>query len=244
MFEDWEWHWLDIFKNRLVLNLLVVILFLGLLTFITIRFGSEITDLAKEPDQFRTVILSYDYFGVLIFVAIQVLQVIVAAIPGEVIQIAGGYIYGTLYGSLYLIIGVIMGGIIAFYCARLLGFPLMKKLIPHDKFTKLNQVMQNKKADLAIFMLFLLPGLPKDFLVYIGGLTPIKVTRFIFISTVARLPALIVSAHIGDNLQEKKYSSVLILSAAVVILFISGWIYREKLIETIHRLTHSKTDQD
>ncbi len=222
-------------NNRFITDIVLLIAFIAVIIFLTIKYAPYITELARKPDEFRDVILSYGYFGVFVFIFIQVFQVVVAAIPGELIQIAGGFVYGAWLGTLYLSIGVVIGTLAAFYAARLFGYSLIKKLVAEDKLTRFKDMMESKKADLVISVLFLLPGLPKDFLVYVGGLTPVKPMKFIVITTIARLPALFFSAYIGENIQEQDYVRALVISIIAVVLFLLGVINRERIFKRINR---------
>ena len=222
-------------NNRFITDIVLLIAFIAVIIFLTIKYAPYITELARKPDEFRDVILSYGYFGVFVFIFIQVFQVVVAAIPGELIQIAGGFVYGAWLGTLYLSIGVVIGTLAAFYAARLFGYSLIKKIVAEDKLARFKDMMESKKADLVISVLFLLPGLPKDFLVYVGGLTPVKPMKFIIITTIARLPALFFSAYIGENIQEQDYVRALIISIIAVVLFLLGVINRERIFKRINR---------
>lgn len=222
-------------KNNRIIDIVPLVAFIAVIVFLTIKYAPYITELARKPDEFRDVILSYGYFGVFVFIFIQVFQVIVAAIPGELIQIAGGFVYGAWLGTLYLSIGVVIGTLAAFYAARLFGYSLIKKIVAEDKLARFKDMMESKKADLVISVLFLLPGLPKDFLVYVGGLTPVKPMKFIIITTIARLPALFFSAYIGENIQEQDYVRALIISIIAVVLFLLGVINRERIFKRINR---------
>ena len=116
----------------LVANITAAGVFIVLLAFITIKYGPVITEIISDPDEFRTVILSYDSLGALVFIMFQVLQILIAIIPGEVVQIAGGYIYGAPLATLLLLTGAVIGSSIAFGLARLMGYSLVKKLIPRE----------------------------------------------------------------------------------------------------------------
>lgn len=229
-------------QNRkiLILHILLLSVFVILIAFATFKYGPSVTRLASEPDKFKELINSYGYISVPVFIFFQILQVVVAAIPGEVVQVAGGYIFGTFLGTLYLIIGVILGSSVAFYASRLLGYPVVKGFVPADKLEKFNFLLAGPKSDAALFVLFLIPGLPKDVLTYIAGLAPVKPLRFLLITTTARLPALFVSSYIGANLQEKNYPTVIILSVVAILLFFAGVVLKDRIIFKIQKLAVSR----
>jgi uncharacterized membrane protein YdjX (TVP38/TMEM64 family) len=87
-----------------------------------------------------------------------------------------------------------------------------------------------------MFVLFLIPGIPKDILTYIAGLTPVKPVKFLMIAVVARLPALFVSCYIGANLQERNYAVVIAASIAAILLFIAGVFLKDRVIDGVQRI--------
>jgi uncharacterized membrane protein YdjX (TVP38/TMEM64 family) len=218
-----------------VVNLLLLLAFVILIAYFTVHYAPLITELVSEPDQFRELIQSYGKTGVFVFIAFQVLQVVISVIPGEVVQITGGYIYGVWLGTLYLVIGLLIGSVLAFYCARLLGYPLLKVLLPKAKFNKFWTLLRSKKFEAVVFLLFLVPGLPKDIFTYAAGLTSVPPAKFFLIATGARFPALIGSVYIGTNLQEENYLTVIILMGGAILLFLIGYFSKDRIIDHLHQ---------
>lgn len=227
-------------KGRVALYIVLIALFLGAMAYLTIIFGPRLTELARDPGSLSNKLESYGWKGVLLFIGIQILQVLVAAIPGEVIQIAGGYIYGTWFGTLYSITGILIGSVIVFFIARLLGYPLVKMLVSPEHLKKFNFMINDDKSEAAMFLLFLIPGIPKDILTYIAGITPVKPLRFFIIITIARLPALIASSVIGSSTEKGNYVMVIILSAAALVLFLAGLLLKDRIIDKIKLLSKSR----
>jgi len=223
-------------KRQTIINSILLLLFIGLIAFITIRYAGSITHLVKNPAKFRLWLAEYGALSVVIFVLFQMLQVIVAAIPGEFIQIAGGYIYGTFWGTIYSSVGIILGALVAFGIARFLGYSLVKNVVPPDQLKKFNFLINSPKAEITMFLLFLIPGIPKDTLTYIAGITPIKSNQFFILFAIARFPSMWGASFIGANLQEKDYLPVIVVSVIAAILFIVGLLKKDWLIERMHRL--------
>lgn len=223
--------------GRIALYVALIAFFLAAMAYLTIKFGPQLTDMARDPGALSEKLNSFGWKGVLIFIGIQLMQVLVAAIPGEVVQIAGGYIYGTWLGTLYSITGIIAGSVLAFFIARLLGFPLVKMLVSPEHLKKFNFIINDEKSEAAMFLLFLIPGIPKDMLTYIAGITPVKPLRFFVIITFARLPALIASSIIGSSTQKGNYVTVIALSAAALVLFIAGLLLKDSIIEKVRTLS-------
>ena len=174
---------------KLILNIVLIIGFLAGMVFVTIKYGPMVTEFARKPEQMRNTLNSFGWKGVLIFMLLQVLQVVVAAIPGEITQLAGGYIYGTWLGTLYSLSGIVLGSVLVFYVSRLLGYSLVKTFVSKKNLEKFDFMINSNKSEITMFLLFLIPGIPKDILTYLAGLTPIKPLRFFIIITIGRLPA-------------------------------------------------------
>jgi uncharacterized membrane protein YdjX (TVP38/TMEM64 family) len=221
---------------RLMLNLVFLLLFTALIVFAAARYAPVVTKLAGEPEKMQVFLASYRYRGILIFIALQFIQVVIAVIPGELVQVAGGYVYGTLQGTVYSMIGIFTGYVVNFFISRLFGYRMVKLFVPADKIKKLQIIINSRKSEIVTFLLFLIPGLPKDFLVYIAGLTPVKPGRFFILTMIARFPALIGSSYIGANLQQENYLAAVSVSALAVVLFASGLLLRGKIIEKLKGL--------
>lgn len=229
-------------KRKLILNIVLIAGFLALLACLAVRFAPEITGLAKEPEHFREVLNSYGWKGVLVFMSIQLLQVVVAAIPGEFVQFAGGYIYGTWLGTFYSLAGIAAGSVIVFFVARLLGYPIVRTFISQKKLEQFDFMLNSSKSEIVMFLLFLIPGIPKDILTYIAGLTPVKPLRFFIIITLGRLPALLASSYIGYHAWKGNYTIVIILSAAALLLFGAGILLKDRIISRFKSMEHVKKD--
>lgn len=226
-------------KVKLVINFILAAVFLTGIIFATIKYGPYITGLASKPQQLKDTLNSFGWRGVLVFMLLQALQVIVAAIPGEFVQLAGGYIYGAWLGTLYSLAGIVTGSVIVFFAARLLGYPIVKSFVSQKNLEKFNFMMNSNKSEAVMFLLFLIPGIPKDILTYIAGLTPIKSLRFFAIITVARLPALFGSSVIGSSTQKGDYLLAVILAVAAILLFTIGLLYRDKIIDKLHEVARN-----
>jgi len=218
-------------KRSFVIHVSLLALFLLVIVVISIKFGPDITRLISSPQRFREFLAAYGPLSALIYMIFHVIQVVIAFIPGEVVQIAGGYVFGTPLGTLYSVLGVLLGTLIVFFTTRALGHTLVSTFVPAKNFEKFEFLINSPKSEIAMFVLFLIPGVPKDALTYIAGLTPIRPLRFLVISMVGRFPGLLGSAYIGANLQRKNYLPVFVLSCAALILFVLGVLVKDKVID-------------
>ncbi len=231
-------------KWKMAFYIISTAAFLAVVTYIGIKFGPKITQLARNPEELREWLNSFGWKGIIIFIGLQVLQVVVAAIPGEFTQLAGGYLYGTFFGTLYSLAGIVLGSVIVFYAARLLGYPLVRLLVSQKQLEKFSFMVNNSKSEAAMFILFLIPGIPKDILTYIAGITPVKPLKFFVIITIGRLPALLGSSFIGHNTQLGNYGIVIAVSAVAAILFFLGLFFRDRIINWTHKLIKRNKEPD
>ncbi len=223
-------------RPRLILHVVLSAVLLGLLVAASVKYAPMITALVSRTDSFRAYVASHGAKSILIYILVQAAQIVIAVIPGEVVQIAGGYAFGTGPGLFFALLGTILGTLIVFFTVRLVGATLVKAVVPARTYEKLSFLINTPKAEIAVFLLFLIPGIPKDALVYISGLTPVRPLRFLLVCTIARLPGLWGSAYIGAHLQERDYLTVWIVSGVSLVLFVIGVLLRKRLIETMARL--------
>lgn len=222
-------------RTQIIIHAALLAVFAGAIVFFTIKYGPDITRLMSKPERSREFIASYGAAGPLIYIAIQIVQIVVFIIPGEVVQVAAGYIFGTFLGTLYSVIGAVLGTLIAFMAVRIVGFSLIKTFIPQKTLEKFDFLINSPKSEIALFVLFLAPGIPKDALTYIAGLTPIKLLRFLVISTLARFPGILGSAYVGAHLAKKNFWPVIIVGAISLAVFLVGIAYKDKIIAAVRR---------
>jgi uncharacterized membrane protein YdjX (TVP38/TMEM64 family) len=209
-------------KILLRVFLLLVIVTAGVYFFFHYNLHTYFTD---EEKTIRF-INSFGPYSVLMLIGLQIAQVIVAPIPGEVTGFISGYLYGPLWGTIYSTIGLTIGSWLAFLLARLFGLPFVEKAVSQEHIKKYDYFMEHQGA-LVSFVLFLLPGFPKDSLCYIIGLSHIKISHFLVISTVGRLLGTIMLSVAGSSSRHhnnKVLVIVLAVSAAAVAL---AFFYRE-----------------
>ena len=194
-------------------------------------YAPGISRIISNPEQFRDYILGFGSQNVLVFILFQVVQVIIAAIPGELLQIAGGFVYGTWWGSIYSLTGILLGSIVAFYISRLLGYPLIRYMVAPQKLKRFSRLLKQQKSEISIFILFLIPGLPKDVITYVGGLTPLNPFRFLLIAITARFPGILGSAYLGASVEQHAYKEALLFSIVALLLFLASLFLKDRLFK-------------
>ncbi|WP_340027575.1 TVP38/TMEM64 family protein [Paenibacillus sp. FSL H7-0940] len=226
-------------SKKVMINILLglfIMLSIGLLVY----YSPALIKIMSSMDNFRAYIHSTGHWGPVMFILFQILQIVVAPIPGEVVQIAGGYIYGVTLGSLYTTIGLIIGSAIAFYFTRFIGRAYISRLMQKKNNKWMSLIHDEKKFSAFLFIFFVIPGLPKDMLVFVAALTSISSFRFFTILIVGRLPWIIASTVVGSTIHMQQYTIAIIISVVAVIGFVFGYIYREKLVGLFSRSDSTK----
>lgn len=208
------------------------LILLGILAVILVlKFLPSILELTLSLDKFRSYIVSLGNLGFIVFIFFQILQTVIAPIPGEVIQAAGGYIYGVPLGTIYTTVGMLIGAVMAFYFTRFIGRAFIQNILERKNSKWITDIMNSSKFSIILFIFFIIPGLPKDLLIYAAGLTNIKPLRFFSILLIGRFPWLLASVSIGSNLHYRNYIPTIIVSLIALISFILGILYKDKLID-------------
>ena len=164
-----------------------------------------------------------------IFIGLQALQVIIAPIPGELTGILGGYLFGQWGGLLYSTIGLTVGSVASFAVGRWLGARYVRKLVRPDIWRKMGFIVEAEGAILC-FVIFLIPGLPKDMACYLFGLSPMPFWVFGVVSTLGRIPDTWVLSAQGAHAAAGDYRQVVLLTALVVAVAVPLYYYRNRLV--------------
>lgn len=204
---------------KIILAILVLILFIGITTYLF----PVMKDLSSLEGQiaFKDKVESSGIIGMLSLFGLQVAQIFLIIVPGEPIEILAGMCYGGFWGTIFIMISAFIISTTIFFLVRKFGRKFVYDFCDEKKVSKIenSKLFQNpKKIEMIMLILFLIPGTPKDLLVYIAGLLPIKPIRFILISSLARFPSVISSTLAGENLAIGDWKMSIILYAAVLIL--------------------------
>ena len=218
-------------------KMVVLILFFIAIFVLAFFLGGDIYALIKEPALLKKWISDFGSYHILMFILVQAVQVIIFIVPGELVEIGAGYLFGTSLGSIYSIIGIAVGSAVSFIIARFLGYDFVKKVVPEQVFNKWDVfINEDRRGGTVLFLLYFIPGTPKDALAYFAGITPVSYIQFILVSMFARLPAIVFSAYIGANIEQKNYTTAFIVSVIAGILFLIGFVYRDRIIKWLYQL--------
>ena len=219
--------------NFVWLKLGALVLILGGLTFFVYEF--DFVSLFVSKKQMAEFLYSLGAWRPVGFMALQAIQVIIAPIPGEITGILGGYLYGPVMGTVLSTVGLTIGSYVAFILARVFGKPFTEKIVPQAVMKRFDYLLQSKGLFL-VFLLFLIPGFPKDYFCYIFGLGAISTMEYLVLSTVGRLLGTILLTLEGSSLKGEHYGMFWTLAAVGVASAALAVIFRKWLEKAFKRL--------
>lgn len=183
-----------------------VFLFLLLSTLVFFYAGKPMIRFVQEPERFRAWVDQQGVWAPLAFMGMIVLQIVVAVIPGEPLEIAAGYAFGALEGTLLCLLGAFVGRTVVFLLVRRFGTRAVEVFFPLEKLQELKILQNKRRLAFWVFFLFFLPGTPKDVLCYLVGLTNLPLRAWLIISAIAPVPSIITSTIGGDALGVGNYA--------------------------------------
>lgn len=188
--------------------------------------------LAALPDLLR----QYKGRSALVLMGLQILQVIICIVPGQPIQIAGSYLFGVAGGYLISITGAVIGATIAFYLAKLLGKDSLELFFDKDRIEDYHRKLNSGKGLLAVLIIYLIPGIPKDLTAYVAGISNMQIRPFLLVSTVGRTPPMLGSLMLGHFVNTRNYIGIGILALLTVIILAVCLIKRKQIVQLLDSL--------
>lgn len=230
-------------KQKKIVSVVGIIIFLVFSALVAWFIGKPMIQFVSEPEKFREWVQGHGMWSWIVCIGMMVLQIIVAIIPGGALEIGAGYAFGPLEGSILCIIGSIIGCAIVFQFVRVFGIKLIEAFFSIEKIRSLKFLHDERKRNILAFVIFLMPGTPKDLLSYFMGLTDIKLSTWLIISTIARTPAIIISAMGGDALGSEKYIMAVIVFVITIVISAIGMIVYRKICK-VHDERNNKNQTD
>jgi uncharacterized membrane protein YdjX (TVP38/TMEM64 family) len=217
--------------TAVLLALLAIVIWLVAADAPIIRF---IVRLYQDKKFLKETVRSWGWMAPLVFIAIQALQVIISPIPGEITGPVGGALFGTWLGLFYSTIGLTIGTLFCFWVGRKWGEPLVRPWLSEHHWNQMNFVLEAEGA-IICFILYLIPGFPKDILSYLFGISPMPFWLFAVVSSVARIPGTWVSSYFGAHVAEQQYIWAIAFMAIIVALCLPLYYYRDRIIKRFHK---------
>jgi uncharacterized membrane protein YdjX (TVP38/TMEM64 family) len=227
---------------------LIIILSVGIVVLLLNRDDlfmqamTQLQDIKTRSDALRDEILAHGTHAPFFFIAVQIVQVVFAPIPGEASGLVGGYLFGTWPCFIYSTIGLTIGSAVAFGGGRLLSSFFTEKF-QHTRFYEKFNVLVSRGDYLIPFLLFILPGFPKDSLSYLLGMSAMPLPVFMFITTIGRMPGtLLLSAH-GAEAYNGDYLRLAILIISSAVLVVPAMVYRHRLLDKLKEWQAKRKNQ-
>lgn len=211
-------------KYRYLILIISIVIMVGL----TLALMPPILNFIENPDSLSVWIDNAGILGPIVFICLNILQVLLAVIPGGPFEVAAGVLFGPIIGTILCDIAMSAGGMITFFFVRRFGIRFIELFTTREKIESVKFLHSNKKSSLLLFLFFLLPGTPKDLMCYVVGLTDIRWTTWLLINLVGRFPAILLSALGGDALGEQNYHIFFVAFAVIVVLYFLGtYLYKK-----------------
>nr|MDD6335585.1 TVP38/TMEM64 family protein [bacterium] len=189
--------------------------------------GRPMIAMLKQPEHFRAWVDDHGMLGWLAMIGMMALQIIVAIIPGEPMELGAGYAFGCLEGAILCLTGALIGSAVVYLFVRRFGIKMVEAFVSREKLHSVKFLNNNKKLGLLVFIIFFIPGTPKDVITYFIGLTPMKLSTFLLISTIGRIPSVLTSTIAGNALGTMEYKmAIIVFSVTAVISALGIWLYR------------------
>jgi uncharacterized membrane protein YdjX (TVP38/TMEM64 family) len=231
-------HWIWIVVLSGVIISLLLYQYFSILSVKAVKFYGILTN----RHHLKKLILSFKDYAPLIYILIQMLQVVVAPIPGGPAEFIGGYLFGVKAGFLFSMIGLTLGSLSAFLLARIFGKRVLERFVSPQAMKKFEYLIGHEGVIIS-FLLFLIPGFPKDALCYILGITPMHLGIFLIISTFGRVPGTWIATLEGAKAYGHHYKTLFILfgvSAFVIVIF---YFYHERIHTLLKELRKPEQQQ-
>jgi uncharacterized membrane protein YdjX (TVP38/TMEM64 family) len=190
--------------------------------------------LYRDKHFLKRTVSSWGWLAPVVFVAIQALQVVISPFPGEITGPVGGALFGTGWGMVYSTIGLTIGTTICFWMGRKWGEPIVRPWLSDRNWNRLNFIVEAEGA-IICFILYLIPGFPKDIISYLFGISPMPFWLFGVVSTVGRLPGTWISSYFGANVGDHEYIWALVFIATVAAICLPLYYYRERILAALRR---------
>lgn len=206
-----------------------------LLVVFGVKYRAVIMNLIESQvarDAFVAWVQSKGALGFLAFLAVQILQVVVAVIPGEPIELMAGALYGTWGGLFVCELGLLLGSIAVYGFVKLAG----AKSVPEETLSKYKFLRDEAHVEFALFMLYFIPGTPKDLLLYIGPFMPVSAKRFFILATIARVPSVITSTYTGAHLMQGDLKTSIITAVITGAIALICIINQDKILQMIQKM--------
>ena len=220
-----------------VFKFMGLVAFVALMVVIMVVAWPYITDVFSEGGVERLVarVQNAGAAGVFMLLGMQFLQIVVAFIPGEVVQLAAGLMYGPWLGALFILIGCVISSAVIYQLVHKLGAPFVQGMVSTEHLERFKEFEKTGKLDIIVFVLFLIPGMPKDVFTYIVPLTDMPMGRFLALTNIGRIPGVLGSTYAAAGFAKGEIVGPLVVIGALAILAVLAIVFREKILDVLSK---------
>lgn len=217
-------------KNK-IYALCLLIIFLAGMAALSAIFAGPILSFVADAVRFRRWVQQKGLWSRIIFIFLLVLQIIIAFIPGEAFELAAGYAFGRAEGTLLCLIGSVIGSFIVFSAVRVVGVKLLHLFFSQEEIDRVYRLSSSKRFNRLVFLVFFIPGTPKDILSYFVGLSKMQFSQWLFISTLAKIPSIVTSTVAGSLVGDANYSVAGIVFCVTAVISVAGMYFYNSITE-------------
>jgi uncharacterized membrane protein YdjX (TVP38/TMEM64 family) len=218
--------------KRAYVKLIFLVLIFTIIIVLGIKTAPWLFEHAKNPEYIRQYLAGFGNESFLVFILIQMIQVIIVIIPVDLVNICSGFVFGMPLGFFLSYLGLMLGSVIVFFISRLFGYDFVCRLISTEKIEKISGMLNSSKGTVGLFIVCCIPLIPKDILMYVAGLTPVKASRIFLIYGISRVPSTLIWVSVGANAYEKDMLglgiTIAIMLILLVVVFFFGRFYTKK----------------
>ena len=221
----------DKYKKILALSnlILLVIIVAGIPAFLYLKYGAELFS-KDSAERVVDYLKANSSIAALLIICIQIVQVVICFLPGQPVQFAASYMFGVARGFAFSITGAVIGTVISFYLAKLLGNDAMNLFFGEEKVRDYKKKLDSGRGLLLAFLIYLIPGIPKDIVSYVAGISDMRFRPFLLVATVGRIPGMLGSLMLGHFFGRQDYRAMIIIAVIIAVILLICYIKRDALI--------------
>ena len=202
-------------KRKKIIIFLISLIFMAV---VGVIIGLPLIRYARSPEQFRALVNDHTILSRVLYLLMQIFQVIFALVPGEPFELLAGYAFGAIEGTLLCLLGTLAGEALVFTLTKKFGLSFVHLFFSEEDLMKVRFLQRKDRLYPLVFLVFFIPGTPKDLLSYVAGLTPIRLLPYLLLTSVARLPSIITSTVSGSAAGDKNYALALIVFGITAVI--------------------------
>ncbi len=227
-----------------IINVIAVLITLAVIVFACIYFYDtfKLLSLKNGKELLIKKIKDTGIVGAFLVLLLQIFQVIVAFIPGEVVEIVAGVMFGPFLGLVICLIGLNIATLIIYWLVKTLGSSFVKLNIKEKLTNKIKTLNDPRRSLIILFFIFLIPGIPKDIFIYLIPMTNVNIFSFMLVSTIARIPSIVTSTLVGSSIITQNYLVAGIIFGVTAIISVLGLVFNKKINNFIDKFGKKKNE--